>query len=358
MERALELAELGNGYVNPNPQVGAVVVKDGEIVGQGYHEEFGGPHAEVRALEDAGDRTSGGKMYVTLEPCNHHGKTPPCTDAIIESKIKEVYIASRDPNPRVTGGGISKLKQAGIVVKPGLLKDRARKLNEIFFHYINTGLPFVLLKLAMTADGKIATRTGDSRWITSPESRKRVHELRARYSGIGVGVNTALTDDPRLTVRDADGPDGTRFIFDSTGDLPADLNLFSLESDAPTVIVTGRDAKEKDILEYRDRGALVWQVESRNGEVNLNQFLKKMGEEGYDSLMIEGGSKIAWSFLSRSLVDKLNLFIAPKIVGGDSSVPAVGGKGFDRIKDSIGLRDVEVTEVGPDISYIGYPEKP
>src|SRR6056297_759207 len=282
MSRALKLAKQGNGYVNPNPLVGAVIVKDGEVVGKGYHRKFGGPHAEVRALEDAGNLAQGGKMYVTLEPCTHHGKTPPCTDAIIDNGLKEVFIATKDPNPKVSGGGEERLRKAGIKVHVGLLEQEAIRINEIFFRYVQTGIPFVLLKLAMTDDGKLATTTGDSRWVTSEVSRKRVHELRSRYSSIMVGKNTLLEDDPRLTVRKVDGPDGARFILTTSGDIPTDLHVFNLSSSAQTIVVTGKGTTDTRVESFRNVGASVWKVKTKDGRIDLSDLLVRIGDNGYD----------------------------------------------------------------------------
>ncbi len=356
MRRALDLAERGNGYVNPNPLVGAVLVKNGEVVGEGYHTAYGAPHAEVEALRDAGEEATRATMYVTLEPCTHHGKTPPCSEAIIEAGVREVFVATRDPNPKVSGGGAGRLEEAGLDVHLGLLDQEANQQNEIFFHYVRTGRPFVLLKLAMTADGRIATRTGDSKWITSEESRRRVHELRARYSAVAVGRTTLLSDDPRLTVRDAEGPDGVRFIFTTDLDVPSNLKVFNSESDAPTVFVTGEAVTDSRRDTFREAGADVWVFPGGDGEVDPQHFLKKAGREGYDSLLLEGGGELAWSFLSDGLIDKVNFFYAPKVVGGRNAVPGVGGKGAERMKDAVDLEDVQVERVGSDLCLIAYPK--
>lgn len=356
MERALKLASLGNGYVNPNPLVGAAVVKDRDIVGEGYHEEFGGPHAEINALDQAGEEATDATMYVTLEPCTHYGKTPPCTDAIIASGVSKVVIAAKDPNPDVSGGGEEVLEEAGVEVNSGLLEDKAVRQNEIFFGYVRNKRPFVLLKLAMTADGKIATKTGDSRWITAKKARKRVHELRARYSGIAVGRNTLIADNPKLTVRDADGPDGTRFILTSSLEIPRELNVLDLESPARTIFVTGKDRNDPAVDSLRDLGAEVWKIGKVKGGVDPEAFLKKAADEDHDSVLIEGGGELAWSFLKLELVDKVNLFYAPKIAGGREAVPSVGGAGVENMSEAIGLEDVAVERYGQDFCLVGYPE--
>lgn len=356
MRMALELGKRGNGYVNPNPLVGAVIVNGGEVVGQGYHSQYGALHAEAEALADAGEEAEGATMYVTLEPCTHHGKTPPCSETIVEAGIEEVYIGTRDPNPRVSGGGAGRLEEAGLDVHLGLLEEEARKQNEIFLHYVQTNRPFVLLKLAMTSDGKIATRTGDSRWITSEEARRRVHRLRARYSGIVVGKSTLLSDDPRLTARDADGPDGARFIFTSDLDVPLDLNAFNLNSNAPTILVTGREASGSRVNAFKEEGVGVWRFPDLRGSVDPGPFLERCGREGYDSLLVEGGGEIAWSFLSGGSVDKVSFFYAPKVVGGRDAVPGVGGTGVEGMQDAIDLEDVTIERYGPDLCLTGYPK--
>ncbi|MBS3765585.1 bifunctional diaminohydroxyphosphoribosylaminopyrimidine deaminase/5-amino-6-(5-phosphoribosylamino)uracil reductase RibD [Candidatus Bipolaricaulota bacterium] len=355
MEQALDLAEKGGGYVNPNPQVGAVIVNQGEVVGTGYHEKFGGPHAEVNALDEAGENAEDATMYVTLEPCVHHGKTPPCADKIIESGISSVHVAIKDPNPKVSGKGITKMQRAGIEVRLGSLADKARKVNEIFLHYTRTGRPFVLLKLAMTFDGKIATKTGDSRWITSEPSRKRVHELRARYSGVAVGVGTVISDDPRLNVRHADGPDGGRFVLDPSGRTPPDSRLLEMESDAPTVLVVGESLPEEAAAAFEEAGATVWRVPEVDRGLDLEEFLERMGDAGYDSLIVEGGSELAGSLVDHRLVDKINFFYAPKVIGGREAVPAVGGEGALKVPEGIKIKKLEFARTGDDLSVTGYP---
>ncbi len=355
MKKALNLARRGGGYVNPNPQVGAVVIREGEVVGKGYHEKFGAPHAEVRALEDAGAQAKGGVMYVTLEPCVHYGKTPPCTEAIMESGLNRLHVAIEDPNPKVSGKGIEKLRKAGVDVSLGLLKEEAEKLNEIYLHYVRTGRPFVLLKLAMTMDGKIATRSGDSRWISSEPARKLVHELRARYSGVGVGVNTVLSDDPRLNVRKASGPDGARFVFDPEGRTPPDSRILELSSPAPTIVVTRSDLSECSLSPLEGSDVEVWRVAGQEEKIDIEAFLEKMGDRGYDSLLVEGGGQLAWGFLSEGLVDKVQFFYSPRIVGGEKAVPAVGGSGVEKVDQGIEIGDTTVTRIGDDVTIEGYP---
>lgn len=352
MRKALFLAEQGGGYVNPNPLVGAVVVKKGRVVGQGYHREFGGPHAEVNALQEAGSKARSAELYVSLEPCVHEAKTPPCVDLILEKGIEKVYVACLDPNPRVDGKGVEKLREEGVEVQVGMLEQESRRLNEIYFKYIRTGSPFVQLKLAMSLDGKIATRTGDSKWISGEKSRENVHHMRARFSSVLVGIETVLSDDPRLTVRDAEGPHPSRFILDEGARIPGDSRLLA-DGVTETVVVTGDPVSEEDKLDRP--GVSHWRFPAREGEIDLPSLMDRLGEEGYDSLLVEGGSEVAWSFLKKGLVDKCSFFISPKIIGGAESVPAVGGKGFASVKDSLKLVDSSWQRSGEDFWCQAYP---
>lgn len=359
MRRALELAERGSGSVNPNPLVGAVVVRGGKIIAEGYHRAYGGPHAEVEALERAGRAAQGAELYLNLEPCvAYPGKqTPPCTERIIQSGIARVIVAMRDPNPRVHGRGVEQLRAAGIEVTEDLLEREAQQLNEIHTKYVTTGRPFVLLKLAMTADGKIASISGDSRWISSEESRRLTHRLRHRYAAVAVGSETVLRDDPQLTVRLIEGRDPLRVLLDSRGRIPPDAKAVRPSSLAKTIIATTEAmplAKERQLNAL---GAEVWRLEAdASGHVDLAALLQKLGERKIDSLLVEGGATLAWGFLAKRLVDKLLFFIAPLIVGGQQAASAVGGAGFPQICEGICLKDVSVTSSGPDFAYQGYPE--
>ena len=313
MRIALGLAELGRGFTAPNPMVGAVIVRKGRIVGAGYHKKAGEPHAEIRAMEDAGWDVKGATMYVTLEPCVHYGRTPPCTDRIIKERIKRVVIAVLDPNPRVHGEGVRKLREAGIEVKVGVLEREARALNEAFFKFMETGLPFVILKLAVTLDGHIADSRGNSKWISSDAARAFVHKLRGEMDGIAVGINTVLMDDPMLTPREvhpARVP--RRFVLDSGLKIP--LTSKVLDVPPPTVIVSGtnHDRERKKALE--ERGIEVW-VQER-AAVDIEAFLRRAGEEGIQSIMFEGGGKVATSIIGTGLFDKIYLFLSPKLLGG------------------------------------------
>ncbi len=354
MRLALDLARNGDGWVNPNPIVGAVVVADDRIVGQGYHQRFGGPHAEVFALDEAGARARGGTIYVTLEPCSHHGKTPPCTERIIEAGIARVVIGCRDPNPLVNGEGASILRKAGIEVEEGLLEEETKTANEIFFKYIQTGLPFVELKLAQSIDGKIATRVGDSKWITSEESRIEAHRLRRRLAAILVGVRTVMSDDPLLTVRHVDGPDPVRVVLDGQGRIPLTARL--LHEEGRSIVATAAMDKNKQEA-LLDLGAEVWRLPADNDRVDLRALLRRLGDAQIDSLLIEGGGETAACFLEEDLVDKLVLFIAPIIIGGREAVSAVGGTGVKRVVDALRLIDVSASSCGPDMMVIGYPKR-
>jgi diaminohydroxyphosphoribosylaminopyrimidine deaminase/5-amino-6-(5-phosphoribosylamino)uracil reductase len=352
MRLALELAHKGEGYTNPNPIVGAVVVKDGEIVGQGYHRKFGGPHAEVFALEEAGEYSRGATIYVTLEPCSHYGKTPPCVDLIIRAGIARAVVACRDPNPLVNGHGIEKLRAAGIEVTERVLENEARRANEIFFKFIETGSPFVQLKLAQSLDGKIATRTGDSKWISGEESRIEVHRLRRRFAAILVGTTTVINDDPLLTVRHVEGPDPVRIVLDGRGRVPLDRRMF--KADGRTIIVTASMPEGKQTV-LRERGVEVWRLPSSNDKVDLRQLLVRLGKENLDSLLIEGGGEAAAAFLEDGLVDKVSFFIAPLIIGGRDAVPAVGGVGVDTVTNALYLQDTKIAKLGEDFLLTGYP---
>ena len=353
MRRALELARLGEGYTRPNPLVGAVVVKDGEVIAEGYHARYGGPHAEMVALERAGERARGADLYVNLEPCVHYGKTPPCVDRIIAAGVRRVILATRDPNPLVNGKGVDKLRSAGIEVVEGVLREEAEKLNEIFFHWVKTQRPFVALKLAMSLDGKIASRTGKSRWITGEEARRRVHELRRRYAAVLVGVNTVLTDDPQLTVREVEGPQPLRIVLDSHGRIP--LSAKVLTGEAPTLIATTQAMPEEIEDKLREKGAEVWRLPAREDKVDLKKLLTGLGKRGIDSVLVEGGGEVAWAFFSQGLLDKVYLFYAPLILGGRDAVPGVGGEGFPSPQEALHLKDLTVERVGEDLLITGYP---
>jgi len=352
MRAALELARKGEGAVNPNPLVGAVVVKDGVVVGRGYHQRYGGPHAEVSALANAGKDASGATMYVTLEPCCHHGQTLPCTQQIIAAKIRRVVVACRDPNPLVNGKGIAGLREAGIEVTEGVLEEDARCTNEVFFKFITTGRPYVHLKLATSLDGKIATRTGDSKWITGEAARAEAHCLRRKYSAVLVGVGTVIADDPRLTVRHVSGRNPIRLVLDAEGAIPLAATL--LQDGGPITVVTSAMPEEKEQALHA-LGAEVLRLPGEKDRIDLPALLEYLGEKRVDSLLVEGGSTTSASFLEARLIDKVSFLVAPILLGGRDAVSAVGGIGAECISNAIPLQHVSVKRLGEDIAIIGYP---
>lgn len=355
MSRVLALAQKGEGFTRPNPLVGAVVVREGEIVAEAYHERFGGPHAEILALERAGERARDADLYVNLEPCvDFPGKkTPSCAEAIVRAGIRRVFLATRDPNPQVSGRGVARLREAGIEVVEGVLAEEARRLNEVFFHWITTHRPFVALKLALTLDGKIASASGESRWITGPEARKRVHVLRRRYGAVLVGTTTVLADDPELTVREVEGPQPLRIVLDGEGRVHLSARVFN--SAAKTLVVTARMTLEKEET-LRAQGVEVLRLPAADGNVDLPQLLNVLGSRGVDAILVEGGGEVAWSFLAHGLVQKILFFYAPLILGGRHAVPAVGGQGFPAPAQGLRVRDVHLEWVGEDLLLSGYPE--
>lgn len=353
MQLAIELAKKGEGKVNPNPMVGAVIVRDGIVIGEGYHEKYGEGHAEVNAFKSLKEDPSGATMYVTLEPCSHYGKTPPCVDKIVENNIKRVVIGMIDPNPLVAGNGVYKLKKAGIEVKIGVLEDKCKKLNEVFIKYILSKKPFVVLKAAMSLDGKIATRTGESKWISSEKSRLQVHNLRNKISGIMVGVNTVIKDDSELTCRIQNGIDPIRIILDSTLRIPMNSKVLQ-NKDNKTIIATTKRANMKNIQELLKKDIKVLIIEEKNGQVNLNALIKKLGELNIDSILLEGGGTLNYSALEENIVDKVMIYISPKIIGGEFSKTPVGGIGIDKLNDAFNLKDITANTVDEDILVEGY----
>lgn len=359
MERALALALKGAGKTSPNPLVGAVIVKDGRIIGEGYHEVYGGPHAEVNAVAGATEDVEGSTIYVTLEPCSHYGKTPPCAELLVRMKFKRVVIAMTDPNPLVSGRGIAMLRDAGIEVESGVLEEEARRQNEIFLKYIQTRRPFVIMKTAMTLDGKIATSTGESKWVTGESAREEVHRIRNRVSAIMVGVNTVLRDDPALTTRLPDGgTDPVRIIVDSTLRIPLDAKVLSLDSPKKTLVATtkGADKENLALLEAMP-GVEIIVAPEKESRVDLQWLMGWLGECGIDSVLVEGGSELNFSMLKEGLVDKVVAFIAPKLFGGREAKTPVGGEGFGKVADAVLLQDLRVKTFGEDLMVEGYVRK-
>ncbi|WP_099189479.1 bifunctional diaminohydroxyphosphoribosylaminopyrimidine deaminase/5-amino-6-(5-phosphoribosylamino)uracil reductase RibD [Tepidibacter mesophilus] len=359
MKRAIELALKGKGYTNPNPLVGAVIVKDGRIIGEGYHQYYGGAHAEVNAINSAFENVKGATIYVTLEPCSHFGKTPPCAQLLIDMKIKKVIIGMMDPNPIVAGNGIKLLRDHGIEVTVGVLEQEVKKMNEVFIKYITTKLPFCILKTAMTLDGKIATSIGDSKWITNKKSREYVHEIRHQVSGIMVGIGTVLQDNPSLTTRlkDKEGVDPIRIIVDTIGRIPLESKVLSLNSKAKTIIATTKKADKNKLKLIKEKGAQIIITPLKNNKVDLKYLIQKLGEMDIDSILIEGGSTLNYSILNEGCVDKAITFIAPKIIGGGNAKTPVGGIGIEHIKNAIELENIKVIMFEQDIMIEGYLRK-
>ena len=348
MRLAIELAKKGCGYVNPNPMVGAVIVKDGHIIGQGYHTCCGKLHAEREALASCSESTEGADIYVTLEPCCHHGKQPPCTDAIIESGIKRVVIGSADPNPLVAVKGVRILKEHGVSVTENFLKDEFDAINDVFFHYIKTGLPYVVMKYAMTMDGKTATYTGESKWITGEAARRRVHEDRNRYAAIMVGIGTVLKDDPMLNCRIEGGKDPVRVICDTDLRIPLTSKIVETASDIRTLIATSSGDRER-ISALESAGCEIIKVSPDNGHISLKELMTELGRMKLDSVLLEGGGTLSWSALSSGVVNKVQAYVAPKIFGGKDAPSPVGGAGAALPAEGIALSRPEITVIGDDI---------
>ncbi len=350
MREALSLAKKGMGFTSPNPMVGAVIVRGGEIIGRGYHKKYGDLHAERTAFaycDENGIDCKGADMYVTLEPCCHHGKQPPCTEAVIAHGIKRVFVGSSDPNPLVAGKGTRILRDHGIEVTEGVLKEECDALNEIFFHFITTGLPFVTMKYAMTLDGKIACYTGESKWITGEAARAHVQQERLRHSAIMAGVGTVLADDPLLTCRLENGRDPLRIICDSSLRTPLDSNIVRTAEQVPTIIATisGDSARA---AEYEAAGCRIVRTAAKDGHVDLSELMKLLGSEKIDSILLEGGGELNWSALREGIVSKVQAYIAPKLFGGSGKNP-VGGTGVPFPSEAFMLETCSVSAIGEDI---------
>ena len=375
MQRAIALAKKGAGFVNPNPMVGCVVVKDNEIITEGYHEYYGGLHAERNALTNTAADCKDATLYVTLEPCCHHGKTPPCTDIIIEKGIKKVVVGLLDPNPLVAGKGISILQNAGIEVVTGVEEDKIKELNKVFLKYIKTKRPYVILKTAMTLDGKIASHTGDSKWITNEKSRQLVHKLRSEMMGIVAGIGTVKADNPMLNCR-LEGQQTTdnrqqsvrqpiRIIVDTKASISLDSNIVKTANEYRTILAIGRDvtpvASEQTTVNSQQPKAdilksfnvEILQCEEKDGHVDINDLMIKLGQMGIDSLLLEGGSCLNAAFLEADCVDEVYAFIAPKIIGGEHSKSPIGGKGIELMRDAITFDKVEIEQIENDILIKG-----
>ena len=348
MRLALQLAEKGCGHVAPNPMVGAVLVKNGRIIGRGYHARSGSPHAERNALASCTESPEGATLYVTLEPCCHYGRTPPCTEAILRSGIRRVVIGSRDPNPLVAGNGIEQLRRQGIEVVEDVLKAECKKLNEVFFYFIQTGRPYVVMKYAMTMDGKTAAYTGASKWITGEAARRRVHEDRHRYSAVMVGIGTVLADDPLLTCRIENGRNPLRIICDTHLRMPLTSQIVATAGEVPTVIATACTQSEAQ-KPYVKAGCRILPVSQKDAHLDLNELMTKLGGEKTDSILLEGGGILNRSALQAGIVNKVQTYIAPKLFGGTNGKTPVAGPGVPHPKDAFSLINSTVTRLDEDI---------
>ena len=352
MRKALELAKRGMGFTSPNPMVGAVIIRDGAIIGEGWHKKYGDLHAERTAFaycDEHGIDCTGADMYVTLEPCCHHGKQPPCTEAVISHGIKRVFIGSADPNPLVAGKGVQILRDNGIEVIEDVLRDECDELNEIFFRYITTKRPFVTMKYAMTMDGKIACYTGESKWITGEAARQCVQLERLRHSAIMVGIGTVLADDPLLTCRLENGRDPVRIICDSSLKTPMGSNIVRTAAKVPTIIAIISDNSEKTAM-LENSGCRIVRTAPADGKVDLCELMRILGEDmKIDSILLEGGASLNWAALNAGIVDKVQAYIAPKLFGGETAKSPVGGIGVPSPSDAFTLEDSKIIQIGSDI---------
>lgn len=356
MEMAYSLAEKAKGRTSPNPCVGAVIAKDGKIVGWGYHQEAGQPHAEIIALEKAGRKVKGATLYLTLEPCVHWGRTPPCVDRLVNVGLKRVVISSYDPNPLVYQKGVARLKEAGIEVVAGILADKNEKLNEAYNKYIVSKIPFVCLKVALSLDGKIAAPSGDSRWISSEESRNFVQHLRAEYDAVLVGISTVLQDDPLLTVRlpDVVKKKWFRVILDSGLRFPLEAKMLEKPEDGKIIIFTSQNAPQQKVEALKQKGAEIIQVETDHGLIDLKAALKELGRREISSVLVEGGAKVLTSFIEQKLVDKAFFFISPRLIGGEKALTPFEGQGASSISEAFRLKNIRHFSLKDDIIVEGY----
>lgn len=354
MERALGLARKGEGWTAPNPMVGAVIVKDGQIVGEGFHQKAGTPHAEVHALAMARDQAKGAAVYVTLEPCCHYGRTPPCTEALIRAGVAKVVVAMEDPNPKVAGGGIRQLREAGIEVVTGVLEREAQVLNEVFVKHVTLHRPFLALKSAVTLDGKTASRTGSSQWITGKEARELAHKLRHRYDAILVGIGTVLADNPQLTTRIPGLKNPLRVVIDSSLRVPLDARVLDTKTGPTWVFTAQGNSPQAESL--REKGVDVIPCPGPGGKVDLDAVIQILYEKGITGVLIEGGAEITGAFFDRQLADKFYIFVAPKLIGSHLAPGLIGGCGISGMKDAVFLEDLSLEKVGQDFLFVGYPK--
>lgn len=355
MRKALRLAEKGRGKTSPNPMVGAILVKDSKVVGEGYHAKAGEDHAEIVALQRAGEEARRATLYLNLEPCAHFGKTPPCAPRVVEGGVTRVVIGMEDPNPLVKGKGIEILRKAGLDVSVGILEKECRRLNEVFCKYISEKVPFIILKVASTLDGKIATRNGDSKWISGKASRRLVHRMRNQVDGILVGIGTVLKDNPLLTTRIRGGRDPYRIVLDSRLRIPEEANVIGTSPSKAIIAATELASRER-IEKLEKRGARTLIFDSKEGRVDLKSCLSKLGEMGITSILVEGGSQVNGSFLDEGLIDKLVLFLSPRVIGDQQAPGIFGGRGVLNLQDAVGLREIRMKKVGEDVFLEGYLE--
>ncbi len=353
MRRALELAAEGQGRVEPNPMVGCVVARGAEIIGEGWHRRYGGDHAEVEALRLAGDRARGGTLYVTLEPCCHQGKTPPCSQAIVAAGVRRVVAAMADPFPQVAGGGLESLRAEGIEVESGLLEHEARRLNAPYLKLLRTGLPWIIAKWAMTLDGKIATHTGQSQWISSPASRELVHKLRGRVDAIMVGSRTADVDDPLLTARPPGPRTAARVVVDRRASLRSGSQLLQTAREAPVLVAAGSDAPEADRLRLTAAGCEVLLCEGLTHQERIDSLLRELGRRRMTNVLVEGGAGLLGALLDACHIDEVHVFIAPKLFGGTEAPGPIAGRGFAEMAAASELEDLAVGTIGPDVYLSG-----
>lgn len=355
MLQVLELAQKGRGRTSPNPMVGALIVKNGRVLSRGFHKKAGGDHAELVAIKKAGAQARGAELILNLEPCCHTGKTPPCTSAIIAAGIKKVVVGMKDPNPLVAGKGIAKLRRNGIQVVTGVLRKECEKLNEVFCKFITTKTPFIILKSAISLDGKIATRTGDSKWITGPQARERVHQIRHEVDAILVGPGTVLADNPRLTTRlpGGGGKHPIRIILDAREVLPLSAKVFQNSRSQKVIYVCGQtlSSNRRSALEKKNVEILV--VKEKKGRLNLKDLVKKLGALQVTSVLVEGGAGVNASVLHADLVDKVILFLAPILIGGQDAPGLIGGNGIKRLQEAFRIQELQITQVGNDIMIEG-----
>ena len=353
MARAIELAARGEGFVEPNPMVGCTIVAGGEIIGEGFHRRFGGPHAEIEALQSAGPRAQGATVYVTLEPCCHQGKTPPCTQALIRAGVARVVVAQRDPFPQVAGQGMAELKRAGIEVDLGLLEADAKELSAPYLKLVGAGRPWIIAKWAMTLDGKLATRAGDSRWISCEASRQIVHQLRGRVDGVMIARGTAAADDPLLTARPPGPRTAARIVLDSKASLSSTSQLAKTAREVPVIVAVGEHSPASDRQRLTAAGCEVLVCSGRSQAERLDWLLDELGRRQMTNLLVEGGSQLLGSLLDARQIDEVHVFIAPKLIGGERAPSPIGGIGLDLMKNAFELVSPQIEQCGPDVYVHG-----